>query len=117
MAKKEATINIGSDITSAKGSIDQLEQIVRKSFRDQAAGAEKSSKEISAAYKKMGIRTDAAIRERSANAKREFEKIKRSGTASAGETKRAHTTMTAKRKRTTAEMAGGPGKWPKVRKV
>ncbi len=104
MADK-VNIEIGGDTTEAKASIKDLEQSTKKSFEKMAVEAEESSKDVSKAFKSAGIRTEKAIRESSAKAKRDFKKIRDSGVASANDIKRAHNAMTAKLKKNSRELS------------
>lgn len=110
-------IEIGGDTSGAEASIKDLENSTKKSFTKMSAEADKSSAEVSKAFKNAGIRTEKAINESSRKAKRDFEKIKNSGVASANEIKRAHTVMTAKIKKNQREMSTGAGILSKVFKA
>ncbi len=113
MAKKK-TIDITADITQAKATIGELEDFTKAELKKMAKDAEKSSKDISDAYKKMGIRTDASIKASTAAAKANYAAIKNSGTASAREIRDAHNKMTAKVKANNRELSGGASGLSKV---
>lgn len=113
MAKKKH-IDITADTTQAKATINELKEETKKSMKESAKAADKSSKDIAGAYKKMGIRTDASIRKSTKAAKDNYATIKRSGTASANEIKKAHNKMTAKIKANNIEMRGGAGMLSKM---
>ncbi len=104
-------IKIGGNISGAEASIKDLENMTKKSFSKMSASAEESGEDISKAYKRAGIRTEKAIRQSSANAKRDFEKIKNSGVASANDIKRAHSAMKTKIKKNNAELGISVGKF------
>lgn len=114
MAEKKTEIRIGGDTTEAKASIVELREFTKESFRRMAGDADKSGAEISAAFKKMGIRTESAIKASSDAAKANYEKIKNSGTASANDIARAHAAMTAKIKANNRELEGGAFSLSKV---
>lgn len=97
-------IEIGGDTSGAEASIKDLENSTKKSFTKMSAEADKSSEEVAKAFKSAGIRTEKAIKESSAKAKRDFEKIKNSGIASANDIKRAHIKMTEKIKKNNREL-------------
>jgi TP901 family phage tail tape measure protein len=103
MADK-VNIEIGGDTSGAEASIKDLENTTKKSFTKMSNEADKASEEVSKAFKNAGIRTEKAIRESSRKAKRDFEKIKNSGVASANDIKRAHNVMTAKIKKNNREL-------------
>ncbi len=103
-------IEIGGDTSAAKTSIKDLEQSSKKSFSKMSSDADKSSDEISKAFKSTGIRTEKAIRQSSEKAKRDYEKIKNSGVASANDIKRAHNRMTEKIKRNNRELSTSSSK-------
>lgn len=110
---KDVTLKIKADTAGAQATIGQLEDTSKKTFKKMSKDADKSGKEISDAYRKMGIRTDASIKASTANAKANFDKIKNSGKASANEIKKAHNAMTAKIKANNREMQAGAGKLSK----
>ncbi|MCP4254125.1 MAG: phage tail tape measure protein [Candidatus Scalindua sp.] len=103
MADK-VNIEIGGDTSGAEASIKDLEQVTKKSFSKMSNAAEETSQDVSKAFKSAGIRTEKAINESSRKARRDFEKIKKSGVASANDIKRAHNAMTLKIKRNNAEL-------------
>lgn len=108
MAKKKI-IEITGDTTQAKTTIGQLKDYTRKTMQESSKAVDKSTRDISDAYKKMGIRTDASIRKSTSAAKANYTKIKNSGTASAREIKEAHNKMTARLKANNMELRGGAG--------
>ncbi len=107
-------IEIGGDTSAAKTSIKDLEQSSKKSFSKMSKDADKSSDEISKAFKSAGIRTEKAIRQSSEKAKRDYEKIKNSGVASANDIKRAHNRMTEKIKKNNRELRTSSAKVIKI---
>ena len=113
MAKKKI-VDITADTTQAKATIGELEEFTKKSLKESAKVVDKSSKDISDAYKKMGIRTDASIKASTKAAKANYAAIKNSGTASAREIRKAHDVMTAKVKANNREISGGAGRLSKV---
>ena len=107
MPKREVEINITGDTSDAQASISDLERGAKKSFDQMAAAAEKESKEISDAFKRTGIRMEKDIKKSTADAKAAYQKIKNSGTASANDIRRAHTSMTNKIKKNNKELSSG----------
>ncbi len=101
---KDVKIKIGGDTREGQETIGDLKRAVTRSFREMKEDADKQTKEVSQAFKAMGIRSEKAIKESSRRAKEQFEKIKRSGTASANDIKRAHTEMTKKIERNNREL-------------
>jgi TP901 family phage tail tape measure protein len=69
--------------------------------------AKKESKEVENAFKKSGLRTERDIKMSSLKAQAAYNKIKKSGTASANDIRRAHESMTAKIKKNNRELRGG----------
>lgn len=106
MGKREAQINITGNTTDAQASIDDLERSAKKSFNQMSEAAEKEAKEVEDAFRKSGLRTEADIKKSSREARQNYEKIKKSGTASANDIRRAHEKMTAKIKKNNRELRG-----------
>ncbi len=106
MGKREAEIVITGDTKDAQASMKDLERETKKSFDRMSDDAEKESKEISDAFKKSGIRMEKDIKKSSEDARKRYEKIKKSGVASANDIKRAHQVMTAKIKKNNRELRG-----------
>jgi hypothetical protein len=107
MAKDKKTIKVTGDSSDARATIGDLKREAKAEFDKMAKDAEKTSKEVSSAFKKMGIRTEKDIKKSTQEARANYEKIKNSGTASSNDIKRAHTRMTAKIKANNREMRTG----------
>ncbi|MCP4989388.1 MAG: phage tail tape measure protein [Colwellia sp.] len=99
-------IEIGGDTSGAQATLKDLEAAYFKTFDKMAGKAEGTSKEITKAFQSSGIRTEKAIKESSAKAKADFEKIKKSGVASSNDIRRAHEKMTEKIKKNNRELKG-----------
>lgn len=112
----DVNIKIGGDTSGAEASMTDLEQSTKLSFEKMAVEAEEASKDISKSFKSAGIRTEKAINESSRKAKRDFEKIKNSGVASANDIRRAHNAMASKIKRNNRELSVGAGIFSKALK-
>jgi len=99
MAKREVEINITGDTSDAQASINDLERETRKSFDKMSEVAKKEADEIADAFKKTGIRMEKDIKQSSVDARRHYEKIKKSGTALSKGKRRAHDGKTGKIKK------------------
>ncbi len=106
-AKRDVEINITGNTADARASMKDLESTTKRSFSQMSADAKKEADEISDAFKKSGIRTEAEIKQSSRDARRHYEKIKKSGESSANDIARAHSSMTAKIKRNNRELNKG----------
>ena len=101
---KDVKIKIGGDTGEADSTIGDLKRLVNKSFEDMKRAADREAKGITDAFRQMGIRSEKAIKESTEKAKANYEKIKKSGTASANDIKRAHIEMTKKIERNNREL-------------
>jgi TP901 family phage tail tape measure protein len=106
MAKREAEINITGDTSDARASIKDLERQSKKSFNQMSEDAKKEADEIADAFKKTGIRMEKDIKQSTRDARAAYNKIKKSGTSSANDIRRAHEAMTAKIKKNNRELRG-----------
>ncbi len=104
---KDVEITIKSNTEGAVQSIGDLKKFADRSFKDMEEAADKRAKFVTKAFRDMGIRTEEAIRKSTEKAKKDYERIKNSGTASANDIKRAHNRMTDKIKRNNEELVRG----------
>ncbi len=101
---KDVQINIKSDNSEIGETIGDLKQFAVRTFKDIKKSADEQSKEVTQAFQKMGIRTEASIKKSTKEAKENYRKIKNSGTASANDIKRAHNVMTKRIERNNKEL-------------
>ena len=101
---KDVKIKIGGDTGEADATIGDLKRFVNKSFEEMKRSADQETREVTDAFRQMGIRSEKAIRESTRKAKENYQKIKNSGTASANDVKRAHIEMTKKIERNNREL-------------
>ena len=114
MVAKSVELEIGSNTQKAQKEIVDLKNSSKKEFTAMSKIAEKHAKDVTGAYRAMGIKTDKVIENSTRTAKENYTKIKNSGTASAREIRKAHDAMTAKIKANNRELAGGAGKLSKA---
>jgi len=109
MAKSEVEIKITGNTEDAQSELKRLEAEAKKAFDGMSDSAKKEAAEVEDAFKKSGLRTEKDIKKSSLEAQRNYSKIKKSGTASANDIRRAHDVMTAKLKKNNKELQVSSG--------